>query len=105
MKLKKYYTAVSLVILILLSAGTALAHKVNIFAYVEGGKIYTESYFPDGRPVEGGTVVVFDSKEKKLLKGKTDKEGFFSFPIPNAFFFFFTLAGMSIFLFISCRKN
>ena len=32
----------------LLLSGTALAHRVNLFAYVDGGKIYTESYFPDG---------------------------------------------------------
>jgi len=39
---------------LLLFSGTALAHKVNLFAYAEAGKVYTESYFPDGRPVEGG---------------------------------------------------
>ena len=29
-------------------SSTAMAHKVNIFAYVEDGVVYTESYFPDG---------------------------------------------------------
>jgi len=68
---------------LLLGSGTALAHKVNLFAYAEGGKIYTESYFPDGRPVEGGKVLVNDSQDKLLLEGVTDKEGLFSFDIPK----------------------
>jgi len=67
----------------LLFSGTALAHKVNLFAYVEGGKIYTESYFPDGRPVKGGKVLVYDSEDNLLLEGVTDKEGLFNFDIPK----------------------
>ena len=67
----------------LLGSGTALAHKVNLFAYAEGGKIYTESYFPDGKPVEGGKVLVYDSKDNLLLEGVTDKEGLFNFDIPK----------------------
>ena len=68
---------------LLLFGGTAMAHKVNLFAYVEGGKVYTESYFPDGTPVEGGKVLVYDSQEKLLLEGVTDKAGLFSFDVPK----------------------
>lgn len=64
-------------------SSTALAHKVNIFAYVENGVVYTESYFPDGRPVANGTIEVYDSQEHKLLEGVTDEEGLFSFTIPK----------------------
>ncbi|MBU0567955.1 hypothetical protein KKC52_07890 [bacterium] len=63
----------------LLFASSAFAHKVNIFAYAEGDTVYTESYFPDGRKVEGGTVEVYDSKGNKLLEGATDQEGQFNF--------------------------
>jgi nickel transport protein len=59
------------------------AHKVNIFAYAEGGKIYTESYFPDGKAVEEGTIEVLDSQNQKIAEFKTDKEGKSSFPIPK----------------------
>jgi nickel transport protein len=62
--------------------GNALAHKVNIFAYAEGGKVFAESYFPDGSPVENGKVEVLDSQGKKLLEVTTDKAGKVSFPIP-----------------------
>jgi nickel transport protein len=68
---------------VLLVCGTAVAHKVNLFAYAESGKVYTESYFPDGRAVEGGKVLVYDSSDKLLLEGMTDKEGMFSFDIPK----------------------
>jgi nickel transport protein len=64
-------------------AGTALAHKVTLFAYVEGGKVFTESFFPDGRPVAGGKLQVFDGAEKLLLEGVTDAKGLFSFAIPK----------------------
>jgi len=63
--------------------GAALAHKVNIFAYVEGDTVYTESYFPDGQKVEGGKIEVYDSQGNKLLEGKTDSEGQFSFKVPK----------------------
>ncbi|RLB99994.1 MAG: carboxypeptidase regulatory-like domain-containing protein [Deltaproteobacteria bacterium] len=71
------------VFILLLGSGSALAHKVNLFAYADGGKIYTESYFPDGKPVTGGKVLVYDSRETLLLEGTTDKEGLFSFDIPK----------------------
>lgn len=67
----------------LLLGGTALAHKVNLFAYAEAGTIHTEGYFPDGRPVSDGKVMVYDSGDALLLEGRTDPEGLFSFPIPK----------------------
>ena len=71
------------VLFALVFSTTAMAHKVNLFAYVEGGRIYTESYFPDGNPVAGGKVLVYDSQNKLLLEGVTDKSGLFDFAIPR----------------------
>lgn len=61
----------------------SLAHKVNLFAYADAGKIYTESYFSDGRFIFGGKVMVYDSKNRLILEGVTDKQGLFSFDIPE----------------------
>jgi len=61
---------------------TALAHKVNVFAYVEGDTVITESYFNDGRKCRDCVVEVLDDKGRKLLEGKTDEEGRFSFRPP-----------------------
>lgn len=68
---------------VLLASGPALAHKVNLFAYAEKGTVFTESYFPDGRAVEKGKVLVYDSKGQQLLEGETDTQGMFSFDIPK----------------------
>ena len=59
----------------------AEAHKVNIFAYAEGERIFTESYFNDGSPCKGSKVQVYDAEGKEILEGDTDEEGFFSFRI------------------------
>ncbi|HID55178.1 TPA: hypothetical protein EYP37_01520 [Candidatus Poribacteria bacterium] len=58
------------------------AHKVNIFAYVERGKVYTESYFSDGTPCKRAKIEVYDQSGKKILEGVTDEKGDFSFPLP-----------------------
>jgi nickel transport protein len=74
---------VIITIILFLASTTAHAHKVNIFAYSEGDTIFTESYFPDGRKVQGGKVEVYDSKDSKLLEGKTDDKGVFNFKTPK----------------------
>ena len=60
---------------------TAWAHKVNIFAYAENGKVYTESYFADGQMVIGARIEVVDAGGNKLLEGTTDAKGLFAFPL------------------------
>ena len=62
---------------------SAFAHKVNIFAYVEGDKVYTESYFNDGKKCINSKIEVFDNQENKLLEGLTNAEGEFSFEVPQ----------------------
>jgi nickel transport protein len=67
----------------LLVATPIQAHRVTIFAWVENGNIMSESYFPDGRAVQKGTVSVLDSNNELVLTGETDDEGMFSFPVPK----------------------
>jgi len=74
---------VFLSLLVVMASSNAFAHKVNIFAYVEGDTVYTESYFPDGKKVEDGVVEVYDSQGNKLLEGRTNREGQFSFKPPK----------------------
>lgn len=61
----------------------AYAHKVNMFAYVEGNKVIMEGYFADGNKPMNCEVVVTDPNKKVLVKGLTDHEGKFSFDIPE----------------------
>jgi nickel transport protein len=62
------------------TTGTALAHKVNIFAWVEGDTVYTESKFNGGKKVINSPVEVYGTDGTKLLEGKTNEFGEFSFP-------------------------
>ena len=61
----------------------ALAHKVIIFAWVEGNTVFTESKFSGGKKAINARVEIFDKDGKKLLEGKTDNKGEFSFKIPK----------------------
>lgn len=67
---------------LLLFSGSAYAHKVNMFAFAEGDRIFVEGYFSDGKRAQHSDIVVFDHNNKELLRGKTDKAGNFSFKIP-----------------------
>ena len=62
---------------------TAHAHRVSIFAWVDGDTVYTESKFAGGRMVKEGVVRVFDMDGNLLLEGKTDDNGEFSFQVPK----------------------
>ncbi len=61
----------------------AYAHKVMVFGYLEGGRVHLEGYFADGKKAENSLVEVFAKDGKKLLEGKTDEMGVFSFPMPD----------------------
>ena len=59
------------------------AHKVNIFAYVDGDTIVTDSGYSRTNRVYKGVVEVYDAGGGGLLlSGNTDTEGRFTFPIP-----------------------
>ena len=60
------------------------AHKVNIFAYAQEGKVHAEGYFADGSKCKNSVIEVVDAKtDEKLLDGKTDDNGQMSFGIPR----------------------
>ena len=66
-------------------AAVAHAHRVNIFAYVEGDAVVTDSGYSRSKRVHDGTVEVYDtSTGTMLLAGTTDENGRFDFKIPAA---------------------
>ncbi len=58
---------------------SALAHKLTLFAAVEGEKITGEAFFRGGTPVRGATVAVFDARGTKLAEVQTDAQGKFHY--------------------------
>jgi nickel transport protein len=65
-------------------SGIIFAHKINIFTYKEGNKIFVEGYFQDGSPTKNAVIEIYNEKAEKIIEGKTDLEGIFSFDIPDA---------------------
>ena len=70
-------------ILVISTPLPAFAHKVIIFAWVEGDTVFTESKFSGGKKAINAQVQVFDREDKQLLEGKTNNKGEFSFKIPK----------------------
>ena len=58
------------------------AHKVNVFAWVEGDMVFVEGYYPGGKRAQNSLVEVYNSGGAKLLEGRTNQKGEFSFKIP-----------------------
>lgn len=81
LKLCVYLTV--MVLWLVVSAGSASAHKAVIFAWVEGDTVFTQSKFSGSRKAQNSTVVVYDRQGNQLLEGKTDRNGEFSFKIPQ----------------------
>jgi nickel transport protein len=63
------------------SSAIAYAHKVNVFAYVEGDQIYVQGYFSDGTKAKNSDVTVYRDNGQELTKGRTDEDGAFTFNI------------------------
>ena len=62
---------------------TAWAHKVIVFAWAEGDTVFTESKFSGGKRVNSGIIEVYAPDGRKLMEGKTNATGEYSFKIPQ----------------------
>ncbi|MFO7965773.1 MAG: hypothetical protein R6U50_17740 [Desulfobacterales bacterium] len=74
---------ISIVLFCVFAAQNVQAHRVNVFAWVEGNRVFTESTLSRGKAVSGGDITVYDSSNRILLKGKTDDQGEFTFILPQ----------------------
>ena len=83
MNLKRYYI-IPICFLLLMLATAASAHRVVVFAWIEGDTVFTESQFADGKKVVEGRITVYDLNGNVLLDGTTNANGEFSFKIPRS---------------------
>ncbi len=76
----------ALVLLATIASTPAWAHKVTVFAWVEDKTVFTQSKFSGGRPAKNAPIAVYNASGEKLLEGRTDTRGRFSFtpPTPEA---------------------
>lgn len=83
----KSFLTIFLAAIILLAAGawdTASAHRMRIYAWMEGNRVTVECGFSRSQPVIGGEVAIYDTVSgKELLKGRTNQAGTFSFAVPE----------------------
>jgi len=67
-------------------AGSALAHRVNVFAYVDGDAIQVECAFSRSQKVRHGKLAISDLETGQiLLEGSTNETGEFRFRPPDDF--------------------
>lgn len=72
-----------LFLMFFLNVPPALAHRVSIFAWVQGHTVHTQSKFMGGKRPDKALVEIFDETGNLLLKGETDAQGLFSFQAPK----------------------
>ncbi len=66
--------------LVLCFAGAGSAHRVNVFAFVDGDAIQVECSFSRSQKVKNGKLVITDLETgAPLLEGITDDQGMFRF--------------------------
>ncbi len=84
MKSSKYAILIALIVFAL-TCTTVFAEelKCSLKAEVIDGKVHLLGTMPDGSPMKGATVEVLHKDGKKLLDGKTDDQGKFSFDLPK----------------------
>jgi nickel transport protein len=71
------------ILMVLASAPPAWAHRVLVFAYVEGNNLFVESKLVPDTPVKEGKVIISDKQSGQVLaSGQTDTQGKFSCPLP-----------------------
>jgi len=68
----------------LVAAGTAHAHKVKLFAYVEDGFVAGYAYVPSGDRIGNASIAVRNQAGEILQTVTTDGAGDFRFPAPEA---------------------
>lgn len=71
-------------VLLLATAASAEAHRLNVFAWLENDRIIVECDFGKDRPARNASVTIYDSATKKaLLHGQTGQNGQYVFAVPE----------------------
>jgi nickel transport protein len=78
--MKRFAVCFFALLLSLCFADISLAHRVNVFAFVDGDAVRVECSFSKNHPVKQGTLKVSDHETGAfLLEGTTDAQGIFRF--------------------------
>jgi hypothetical protein len=67
---------------LMLTAGSAHAHKLNAVGTLKGNTVVIEAFFSDNTPARDAKVTVRDPRGGELASGRTDDAGRWTFPAP-----------------------
>ena len=83
--MKHLYALFCSAMLILLLPGQSLAHRVNIFAFVDGNAVQIECSFSKSQRVRNGKLTMIDAQTDEVLaQSVTDEQGFYRYePDPH----------------------
>ena len=71
-------------LVVLLAAPAAMAHRLSVFAYEAEGQLQVESFFSGNRPSRHCPVVLTAEKGgKELARAMTDEQGKAALPLPG----------------------
>ena len=73
-----------LIVCALLAPTETWAHRVTMFAYIDGSDVVAECGYSKSKRVRHGAIEVFDAASGELLvHTQTDEQGFVRFPLPE----------------------
>jgi len=62
---------------------SVFAHKLSVFAWIDGDTVVVEGKLSGGKRPKRGMVYVYDGKERLLLKIEINPDGIARFPLPD----------------------
>lgn len=65
----------------LLLGSQAAAHRLNVFAWVNGSEVLVEAKFSNGRVPQSGTIRVYDAEDTLVRTLTLDENGTARFPV------------------------
>ncbi len=80
--IKRLFSIISILLIVLSLSGTCFAHKITLFGYVDQGMVKTEAKFSGGRAAMHCQLSMVTEFEP-LFIGETDDNGMLDFPIPE----------------------
>ena len=70
---------ITLMLLCFLASHSAVAHKLNLFTFIEDGKVYVEGYFADGKRAKHSAVTIYNANSEIINEGATNEDGEYQF--------------------------
>lgn len=67
----------------LLLPAVAAAHAIGVDVKPMGETVRVEAYYDDDTPAKGAKVWVEDESNARVAEGRTDENGFWTFPTPD----------------------